>query len=77
VILEKRNEQQSFDKHQSFQYYTYHETRKSTHHKLRKFVGKRKNLSISAPSVPAEQLSMSVLAELLNVIEVGVKKYTL
>ena len=36
----------------------------------------KKNLSISAPSVPAEQLSTSVLAEQLSAIEVGVKNYT-
>jgi len=43
---------------------------------LKKFVGKRKNLSISvsAPSVPAEQFSTSVLSEQLSAIEVGVKK---
>jgi len=34
----------------------------------------QKTLSISAPSVPAEQLSTSVLAEQLSVIEFGVKK---
>ena len=32
------------------------------------------NLSISAPSVSAEQFSTSVHAEELNVIDVGVKK---
>jgi len=37
-------------------------------------VSKRKNLSVSAPSVPAEQFSTSVLAEQLCAIEVGVKK---
>ena len=41
---------------------------------LKKFVGKRKNLSVSAPSVPAEQFSTSVLAEQLSAIETGVKK---
>jgi len=48
----------------------------STLSELKKFVGKRKTLSISvsAPSVPAEQLSMSVLAEKLSAIEFGVKK---
>jgi len=34
----------------------------------------QKTLSISAPSVPAEQLSTSALAEQLSVIEFGVKK---
>ena len=34
----------------------------------------QKNLSVSAPSVPAEQFSTSVLAEQLSAIEVGVKK---
>ena len=43
-------------------------------HRELKFVGKRKNLSVSAPSVPAEQFSTSVLAEQLSAIEVGVKK---
>ena len=46
----------------------------STHCGLKKFAGKRKNLSVSAPSVPAKQLSASVLAEQLSAIEVGVKK---
>jgi len=41
------------------------------HRELKKFVGKRKNLSVSAPS---EQFSTSVLAEQLSVIEVSVKK---
>ena len=47
---------------------------KKKHPKLKTFVNKRKNLSVSAPSVPAEQLSTSVLAEQLSAIEVGVKK---
>ena len=47
---------------------------KKKHRELKKFVGKRKNPSVSAPSVPAEQFSTSVLAEQLSVIEVGVKK---
>jgi len=47
---------------------------KKKHHELKKFVGKRKNLSFSAPSVPAEQFSTSVLAEQLSAIEVGVKE---
>ena len=34
----------------------------------------QKNLSVSAPSVPAEQFSTSVLAKQLSAIEVGVKK---
>ena len=34
----------------------------------------KKNLSVSAPSVPAEQFSTSVLAEQLSAIEVGVKE---
>ena len=42
---------------------------------LKKFVGKRKNLSVSAPSVPTEHFSTSVLAEQLSAIEgVGVKR---
>ena len=36
----------------------------------------QKNLSVSAPSVPAEQFSTSVLAEQLSAIEVGVKETT-
>ena len=47
---------------------------KKKHRELKKFVGKRKNLSISAPLVPTEQFSTSVLAEQLSAIEVGVKK---
>ena len=47
---------------------------KKKHRELKKFVGKRKNLSVSAPSVPAEQFNTSVLAEQLSAIEVGVKK---
>ena len=47
---------------------------KKKHLELKKFVGKRKNISVSAPSVPAEQFSTSVLAEQLSAIEVGVKK---
>jgi len=48
---------------------------KKKQRELKKFVGKRKNrLSVSAPSVPAEQFSTSVLAEQLSAIEVGVKK---
>ena len=47
---------------------------KKKHRELKKFVGKRKNLSVYAPSVPAEQFSTSVLAEQLSAIEVGVKK---
>jgi len=34
----------------------------------------QKNLSVSAPSVPAEQFSTSVLVEQLSAIKVGVKK---
>jgi len=34
----------------------------------------QKNVSVSSPSVPAEQFSTSVLAEQLSAIEVGVKK---
>ena len=49
---------------------------KKNHRELKKFVGKRKNLSVSAPSVPTEQFSTSVLAEQLSAIEVGVKKTT-
>jgi len=51
---------------------------KKKHRELiqKKFVGKRKNLSVSVPSVPAEQFSTSVLAEQLSAIEVGVKNYT-
>ena len=47
---------------------------KKKHRELKKFVGKRKNLSVSAPSVPAKQFSTSVLAEQLSAIEVGVKQ---
>jgi len=47
---------------------------KKKHRKLKKFVGKRKNLSVSAPPVPTEQFSTSVLAEQLSAIEVCVKK---
>jgi len=35
---------------------------------------KEKNLSVSAPSVPAEQFSTSTLAEQLSAIEVGAIK---
>ena len=44
---------------------------KKKHRELKTFVGERKNLSVSAPSVPAEQFSTSVLAEQLSAIEVG------
>jgi len=47
---------------------------KKKHRELKKFVGQRKNLFVSAPSVPAEQFSTSVLAEQLSAIKVGVKK---
>jgi len=47
---------------------------KKKHRELKKFVGKIKNLSVSASSVPAEQYSKSVLAEQRSAIEVGVKK---
>jgi len=43
---------------------------------VKKFVDNRKKLSISVSSVPAQQLSTSVLAEQLSAIEVGVKNYT-
>ena len=52
----------------------FNNTLASKHRELKKFVGKRKNLSVSAPSVPAEQFSTSVHAEQLSAIEVGVKK---
>ena len=44
---------------------------KKKHRELKKFVSKRKNLYFSAPSVPAEQFSTSVLAEQLSAIEVA------
>jgi len=47
---------------------------KKKYRELKKFVGKRKNLSVSVPPVLAEQFSTSVLAEQLCAIEVGVKK---
>ena len=52
----------------------FNNTLASNQEKAPRTVGKRKNLSVSAPSVPAEQFSTSVLAEQLSVIEVGVKK---
>ena len=58
--MDKRNEYQSLTNIEVFNNIaTYRETRKRTHCEL-KFVGKRKNLSVSAPPVPAEQLSTSV-----------------
>jgi len=47
---------------------------KKKHRELKKFVGKRNNLSVSAPSVPAEQFSTSVFAEQLSAINIGVKR---
>ena len=54
----------------------FNNTLASNQEKAPRTVGKRKNLSVSAPSVPAEQFSTSVLAEQLSAIEVGVKNYT-
>ena len=54
----------------------FNNTLASNQEKAPRTVGKRKNLSVSVPSVPAEQFSTSVLAEQLSVIEVGVKNYT-
>jgi len=73
VILDKRNEYQSLTNIGVFNN-TLTVKHKKKHSPRTEEVCWQKKESISAPSVPAEQLSTSVLAEQLSAIEVGVKK---